>query len=125
MLIDPEPLLPTRGYRVLRHDATLIDLDAEAMWPMGTQLEWTITTLVIGLARQVVVQQCRRTDVDLVLRDDEAVWPPLPSVRWTRRRRNPYRGVCHSGSGVETGAPLVGSKSGGSGPSSSWLSPGA
>jgi hypothetical protein len=25
-LIDPEPMLPTRGYRVLCHDATLIDL---------------------------------------------------------------------------------------------------
>ena len=42
MLIDPEPLLPTRGYRVLCHDATLIDLEAEGMWPMDTQLEWTI-----------------------------------------------------------------------------------
>jgi hypothetical protein len=34
VLIDPEPMLPTRGYRVLRHDATLIDLEAD-MWPMG------------------------------------------------------------------------------------------
>jgi hypothetical protein len=25
----------------------------------------------------VVVQRCRRADVDLVLRDDGAVWPPL------------------------------------------------
>ena len=77
MLIDPEPVLPTRGYRVLCHDATLIDLEAEGMWPMGTQLKWTLTTLVIGLPRQVVVQRCRRADVDLVLRDDGAVWPPL------------------------------------------------
>jgi hypothetical protein len=46
VLIDPEPLLPTRGYRILFHDATLIDLEAESMWPVGTQLEWTITTLV-------------------------------------------------------------------------------
>lgn len=76
MLTDPEPLLPTRGYRVLCHDATLIDLEAEGMWPTGTQLEWTITTLVIGLPRQVVVHRCRRSDVDLVLRDDGAVWPP-------------------------------------------------
>jgi len=76
MLTDPEPLLPTRGYRVLCHDATLIDLEAEGMWPMGTQLEFTVTTLVIGLPRQVVVQRCRRADVDLVLRDDGAVWPP-------------------------------------------------
>jgi hypothetical protein len=29
------------------------------MWPMGTQLEFTITTLVIALPRQVVVQRCR------------------------------------------------------------------
>jgi hypothetical protein len=77
VLIDPEPLLPTRGYRILFHDATLIDLEAESMWPVGTQLEWTITTLVIGLPGQVVVQRCRRADVDLVLRDDGAVWPPL------------------------------------------------
>ena len=35
MLIDPQPLLPTRGYRVLCHDATLIDLEAEGMWAMG------------------------------------------------------------------------------------------
>jgi hypothetical protein len=44
---------------------------------MGTQLEFTVTTLVIGLPRQVVVQRCRRADVDLVLRDDGALWPPL------------------------------------------------
>jgi hypothetical protein len=47
----------------------------EGMWPMGTQVEVTITTLVIGLPRQVVVQRCDRADVDLVLRDDGAVWP--------------------------------------------------
>jgi hypothetical protein len=69
-------MLPTRGYRVLCHDATLIDLEAEGMWPMGTQLDFTVTTLVIGLPRQVVVQRCKRADVDLVMRDDGAVWPP-------------------------------------------------
>ena len=77
MLIDPEPMLPTRGYRVLCHDATLIVLKAESMWPMGTQLEFTVTTLVIGLPRQVLVQRCRCANVDLVLRDDGAVWPPV------------------------------------------------
>src|SRR4028118_2076792 len=103
MLAEPEPMLPTRGYRVLCHDATLIDLEAEGMWPLGTQLEFTVTTLVLGLPRpgaeavarlaprsgcavtplvlalprRVVVQRCRRADVDLVLRDDGAVWPPL------------------------------------------------
>ena len=30
-----EPMLPTRGYRVLCHDATLIDLEAKGMWPTG------------------------------------------------------------------------------------------
>jgi hypothetical protein len=49
VLIDHEPMLPTRGYRVLCRDATLIDREAEAMRPMGTQLEWTLTTLVIEL----------------------------------------------------------------------------
>lgn len=29
VLTDLEPMLPTRGYRVLCHDATLIDLEAE------------------------------------------------------------------------------------------------
>jgi hypothetical protein len=45
----------------------------------------TITTLVLGLPRQVVVQRCRRGDVDPVLRGDGAVWPPLtPQVRCLR-----------------------------------------
>jgi hypothetical protein len=70
-------MLPTRGYRVLWHDATLIDLEAEGMWPTGKQLEFTVTTLVTGVPRQMVVQRCRRSAVDLVLRADCAVWPPL------------------------------------------------
>ena len=69
MLIDPVLLLPTRGYRVLCHDAALIDLEAEGMWPMGTQVTWTVTTLVIGLPPQVVVQRCRRADVDVAESD--------------------------------------------------------
>jgi len=108
MLTEVEPLLPTRGYRVLCHDATLIDLQAEAMWPTGTQLEWTITTLVIGLPRTVVVRRCRRADVDLVLIDDGAVWPPVGVVGaagsaarvtggrnpWTAPPRRTERGGC-------------------------------
>ena len=35
-LIDPEPMLPTYGYRILCHNATLIDLEAEGMWPTNT-----------------------------------------------------------------------------------------
>jgi hypothetical protein len=35
VLTEVEPLLATRGYRVFCHDATLIDLEAEGMWPMG------------------------------------------------------------------------------------------
>jgi hypothetical protein len=60
VLIDPEPMLPTRGYRVLCRDATLIDLEAEAMWPIGTQLEWTLTTLVIERFRAVALPLCGR-----------------------------------------------------------------
>jgi hypothetical protein len=56
------------------------------MWPMGTQLEFTITTLVIGLPRPVVVQRCMRADVDQVLRDDGAVWPPRPLTERTAKR---------------------------------------
>ena len=41
-------MLPTCIYRVLCHDATHKNLEAEAMWPMSTQLEFTVTTLVIG-----------------------------------------------------------------------------
>jgi hypothetical protein len=69
VLIDPEPLLPTSGYRVLCHDAMLIDRDAEGMWPMGTQLKLTITMLVVGAAssRGAAVQAGRRRPV---LRDD-------------------------------------------------------
>ena len=48
--------------------------------------ECTITTLIIGLPRQVVVQRCRRADVHLVLRDDGAVWPPLAVAQWRTGR---------------------------------------
>lgn len=50
MLTEFEPMRPTRGYRVHLRNGWLIDLEAEGMWPMGTQLEFTITTLVIGPA---------------------------------------------------------------------------
>jgi hypothetical protein len=48
---------------VLCHDATLIDLEAEGLWPMGTQLERTSTTLVIRPAASgsgAAVPACRR-----------------------------------------------------------------
>ena len=35
------------------------------MWSTGRQLDFTVTTLVIGLPRQVVVQRCDRAAVDL------------------------------------------------------------
>ena len=38
-------------------DASPTMLEGRGMWPMGTQLDWTIMTLVIGLLRQVVVQR--------------------------------------------------------------------
>jgi hypothetical protein len=60
-LIDPEPMLPTYGYRILCHNATLIDLEAEGMWPIGTQLQllsgtarrpsWPFTWAVCGSTR--------------------------------------------------------------------------
>ena len=34
-----EPLLPTRPYRMLCHDATLLGLEVEHIWPMGAPLE--------------------------------------------------------------------------------------
>ena len=77
MLTEVEPVRPTRGYRVHLHNGWLMELQAEGMWPMGTQLEFTVTTPVIGLPRQVLVQRCSRADVDLVLRDNGALWPPL------------------------------------------------
>ncbi len=63
MLIDREPLLPTL-YRVLCHDATLIDCEGEALYPRGTQLEFTVTTLVIWLPRQAVGPRCRRSETE-------------------------------------------------------------
>ena len=66
------------------------------MWPIGTQLEFTVTTLGIGLPRRVVVQRCRREDVDPVLRDDgecdrrlaQAVQPtPVRVARCMHRER--------------------------------------
>ena len=72
-----EAMRPTRGYRIHLHNATVIDLQAEAMWPNGTQLNFTITTPVIGLPRAVVVQRCARAEVDLVVRDNLAIWPAV------------------------------------------------
>jgi hypothetical protein len=76
LLIDPEPLLATRTYRVLCHDATLIDLEAEGMWPMGAQLEvhhQHACHRPTATGRGAAMQTSRRR---LVLRDDGAVWPP-------------------------------------------------
>ena len=38
-------------------DASPTMPEGRGMWPLGTQLDWTIMTLVIGLLRQVVVQR--------------------------------------------------------------------
>lgn len=54
-------------------------------WPMGLQQDLTNTTLVIGLPRQVVVQRCRRADVDLVLRTTERCG--LGDLRCSAQRR--------------------------------------
>ncbi|CAA9349009.1 MAG: hypothetical protein AVDCRST_MAG29-2103, partial [uncultured Nocardioidaceae bacterium] len=55
-------------------------------WPMGTQLEWTITTLVIGLSRQVVVQRCRRRFGCTTCGTAGRRWrsPPGSTRRWSR-----------------------------------------
>jgi hypothetical protein len=63
MLIDPEPLIPTHGYRVLCQDATLIDLEAEGHVADGHPAGVPITTLVIrpaGAGRGAAVQAGRR-----------------------------------------------------------------
>ena len=72
-------------------DASPTMPEGRGMWPLGTQLDWTIMTLVIALLLQVVVQRCRRADVDLVLRNDGAVWPPLALTWWRADRTNSYR----------------------------------
>lgn len=84
-------------------NATVIDLQAEAMWPRSNALDFTITTPVIGLPRTVVVQRCARAAVDLVVRDDLAIWPPAGSdsapeplgslTGKGRRRRDGFRSV--------------------------------
>jgi hypothetical protein len=54
MLIDPEPVLPTARLSRAEPRATLFDLEAGAMWPVGTaQIHRTM--LLIGLPRQVLV----------------------------------------------------------------------
>jgi len=83
-----EPMLPTCGYCVLCHDATLIDVEAEGMWPNGTQLDFTVTVPMVGLPRTVVVQRSARADVDLLVREDLAVGPPST--------RSPPQGVSSS-----------------------------
>jgi len=40
---------PTRGYRIHPHNAMVIDLHAEGMWPSSSTLDFTIITPVIGL----------------------------------------------------------------------------
>jgi len=71
---------PTRGYRIHLHNAMVIDLHAEGMWPSSNTLDFTIITPVIGLPRRVVVQRCNRAEVDMVVRDDLGVWPPLAEL---------------------------------------------
>jgi transcriptional regulator with XRE-family HTH domain len=97
-LFPPTPRLTRRGWgglilltepelRCFRRVATACcartppsSTEAE-LWPTSTQLEFSITTLVIGLPRQVVVQRCRRSHVGLVVRDDGAVWPSQDANR--------------------------------------------
>jgi hypothetical protein len=100
LLIDPEPTLPTRDYRILCHDSTLIDLEAEAMWPMGTQFEWTITTLVIGLPRPgggAAVQASRRRRG--YVRRRGCVAAATPDVTASRRANPCLRGGLNPGHG--------------------------
>ena len=48
------------------------------MWPPGTELEFTITTLVIGrLPRTSWCSGASESTSYLVLPDDGSVWPPL------------------------------------------------
>lgn len=57
----------------------------EAVWLVGAQLEFTITTLVISRPRQVWCSGGSRADVDLVLPDGGEVRLQLPMTeRWTR-----------------------------------------
>ena len=45
---DMQPIGPTRHHVIVCHDGSRIDVDAESMWPAGSNLEFWATVEVIG-----------------------------------------------------------------------------
>jgi hypothetical protein len=70
---DLQPIGPTRHYVIVFHDGRRIDVDAEAMWPAASSLEFWATVEVIG-PRQVCVRRIAASEVKRVEREDGAVW---------------------------------------------------
>ena len=74
MLAGETILRPTRRYTIHYRDGRASQVEAEAMWPTSTCLEFTVTVAVIGLPRMVVCTRVWLTDVERVEREDGAVW---------------------------------------------------
>jgi hypothetical protein len=112
VLTKPEPLLPTRGYRVLCTDADADRPRSRGHVADGHPVEVHRDDVGHRVAASGRGARCRRADVDLVLRDDGAVWPPVwPSTRCSPSRRMrkapaassmPLRGTLDPGEGART-----------------------
>jgi hypothetical protein len=72
-LDDLQPIGPTRHYVIVCHDGGRIDVDAESMWPAGSNLEFWATLDVIG-PRQVCVQRIETSEARQVEPEDGAIW---------------------------------------------------
>ena len=74
-MLDGETILrPTRRYTIHYRDGRQADVEAEAVWPTSTCLEFTVTVAVIGLPRQVVAKRVWLSEIDSVEREDGAAW---------------------------------------------------
>lgn len=58
MLAGETILRPTRHYTIHYRAGRTLDVDAEAMWPAGAALEFTVTVAVIGIPRLVAASAC-------------------------------------------------------------------
>lgn len=74
MLAGETILQPTRRYTIAYLDGHQVDVDAQAMWPNGPCLEFTVTVAVVGIPRLVVCQRVLAREVERVEREDGAVW---------------------------------------------------
>ncbi len=55
-------------------DGRTVDVDAEAMWPTPTYVEFMVTVAVVGIPRHVVTRRVMLAELASVEREDGAVW---------------------------------------------------